>query len=44
MPELTGKKVKVINTNGFQNDDNYELYLYLGQTGIISDHKTTIHR
>jgi len=44
MSELIGKKVKVVNTNGFQNDDNYELYLYLGQTGIISDYKTTIHR
>ena len=44
MLELIGKKVKVINTNGFQNDDNYELYLYLGQTGIINDYKTTIHR
>ena len=44
MLELIGKKVKVVNTNGFQNDDNYELYLYLGQTGIINDFKTTIHR
>ena len=44
MSELIGKKVKVVNTNGFQNDDNYELYLYLGQTGIINDYKTTIHR
>ena len=44
MLELIGKKVKVVNTNGFQNDDNYELYLYLGQTGIINDYKTTIHR
>ena len=44
MSELIGKKVKIVNTNGFQNDDNYELYLYLGQTGIINDYKTTIHR
>jgi len=44
MLELIGKKVKIVNTNGFQNDDNYELHLYLGQTGIINDYKTTIHR
>jgi len=44
MSELIGKKVMILNTDGFQNDDNYELYLYLGQTGIINDYKTTIHR
>jgi len=44
MSELTGKKVKIVNIDGFQNDDNYELYLYLEQTGIINDYKTTIHR
>ena len=44
MSELIGKKVRIVNTNGFQNDDNYELYLYLGQTGIINDCKGIIHR